>query len=139
MLSAITSALPSDASAIASAGFPQGESSIDAGGLDSAAFLSLHLLVLGGVLDEVLPAYDPVAKGSDEGPWVFVIPSSLRHHLASLSNSAVLGLAQEWSECQELEDDGVEAEEAAEILAGVSGVARMANSSCKELLLWLSL
>ena len=139
MLSAITSSLTSDAAAIASAGVPSGDSSVDTGGLDSAAFLSLHMLALGSELDELLPAYDPVALDSDHGPWVFVIPAQLRNHLASLSDSAVLDLAHEWAGCEELQDDGVAPEEAADILSDVSGVARMASSSGKELLLWLSL
>ncbi|MBY4597975.1 hypothetical protein K3217_20855 [bacterium BD-1] len=139
MFSAITSSLTSDAAAIASAGVPSGESSADTGGLDSSAFLSLHMRALGCDLDELLPAYDPVAQDSDHGPWVFVIPAQLRDHLASLSDTAVLELAHEWAGCEELQDDGVSPEEAAEILSGISGVARMASSSGKELLLWLSL
>ena len=138
MLSVVTSSLPSDAGVIASAGVPNGESSIDTGGLDSAAFLSLHMCAFDSELDELLPAYDPVAQSSDQGPWVFVIPTQLRDHLASLSDSAVLDLANEWAECEELQDDGVASEEAAEILVGVSEVARMASSSGKELMLWLS-
>jgi len=47
MLSAITSSVTSNAAAIASAGVPSGESSVDTGGLDSAAFLSLHMRALG--------------------------------------------------------------------------------------------
>ena len=138
MLSKITSGLPALANAIAAAGAPQGEGSVDTGGLDSAAFLSLHMCAIGGDLHDLLPAYDPIAKDSEEGPWVFAIPSRLRDHLALLSPAAIRDLALAWAECEELQEDEVGADEALEILVGISELARTTSSTGSELIMWLS-
>jgi len=120
---------------IASKGVAAGSLAVDTGGLDSAAFMSLHACALGIDWEPLLPLYDPVARASTNGPWVFAIPEELRSHLARLDDQSAGDLATLWADCEELQDDGVSREEAHEILLGVVDAARRGGS----LLLWLSL
>jgi hypothetical protein len=135
VISTLTLAPITQAQDIAANGVAAGSMSVDTGGLDSAAFMSLHAQALRIDWEPLLPLYDPVASASANGPWVFVIPEQLRSHLARLDEQSARDLATLWAECQELQDDGVSREEAHEILLGVVSAARHGG----PLLLWLSL
>jgi len=135
VLSTITAAAHIQAQDIAVSGVRPGTIAVDTGGLDSAAFMSLHAIALKINWEPLLPAYDPIASASPNGPWVFGIPEQLRSHLALLNEQSIQHLAALWAESQELKDDGVSGEEAYEILLEVTRVARDSDS----LLLWLSL
>lgn len=138
MISTMVSEPLKRAHALASENAPSHSSAVDAGGLDSAAFLSLHALALKCDWEPLLPAYDPVAKKSENGPWVFAIPADLQSHLASLDEAELESLASQWATCEELLDDGVSAKEALDVLKGISGLARKKPTN-HALLLWLSL
>ena len=135
MKSTLTSAPVTQAQAIAVQGVLPGPGTVDTGGLDSAAFMSLHARALGVDWEPLLPSYDPIASASTNGPWVFSIPEELRSHLARLDEKSTHDLATLWADCQELQDDGMSREEALEILLEVAQAARRSES----LLLWLSL
>jgi hypothetical protein len=139
VLSKIVVASTRQGAALAAGSFASDSvNSIDTGGLDSAAFMSLHMLALGNTLDELLPEYDPIAQGSDQGPWVFSLPIELQSHLSSLDSISVEQLAESWATSDELCDDEVETEKAVSILSEVANLARSAQSSGTGLLLWLS-
>jgi hypothetical protein len=139
MYSALLVAPLTDAPRVAASGFPDDTTALDVGGLDSAAFMSLHARALCIAWEPLLPAYDPVASASERGPWVFGIPEQLRDHLARLDEQGVRELAEHWSQCEELQDDGVSDTEAHEFLSGAAALARKAGASRESLLLWLSL
>ena len=139
MLSKIIVGSTKQGAALAAGSFARASmNSTDAGGLDSAAFMSLHMLALGNTLDELLPEYDPIAQGSNQGPWVFSIPNEFQLYLSSLDSIGVEKLAENWAKSDELCDDGVEEEVAVSILSEVANLARSAQSSGTGLLLWLS-
>ena len=135
MISTLTLAPVTQAQDVAVKGVPPGSMAVDIGGLDSAAFMSLHARALGIDWEPLLPSYDPIASASANGPWVFAIPEELRSHLARLDEQSTRDLAILWADCEELQDDGVSLDEAHEILLGVVEAARRGGS----LLLWLSL
>jgi hypothetical protein len=138
MISTLIVAPISSAQIIASSGVQKGADAANAGGLDSAAFLSLHSSALGVPWEPLLPAYDPVAQGSRNGPWVFAIPDVVRDHLSQLSERQSNVLAQSWAQCQELQDDEVSSDDAEEILSKTTQLAKIAKTRNVSLLLWLS-
>ena len=83
---------------------------------------------------------DFVRDAGENGPWVFAVRRELRDGLASLDPGRIRGIARQWGEDEELGATEPEEFEALEGLVGdLSGLARTATESGRDLYLWVSL
>jgi hypothetical protein len=86
VLSDLVVAPAGDAERIGRSQIPSKEfGGIDIKGIDSVKFGTLHSILTGRSFEELLPEYEPVVTVSDDGPWVFQIPSDLVTRLAGLA------------------------------------------------------
>ena len=90
---------------------------------------------------EDMGAIDAIARdGGDDGPWVFPLRRELRDALASLPEGRVRDIAQQWGEDEEI--GATDAEDFAalrDLVADLTGLARTAVETGRDLFLWASL
>jgi hypothetical protein len=140
VLSDLVVAPENDAERVANAEAPsQAFGGIDIKGIDSVKFGTLHSIVVGRPFEELLPDYEPVVTVSDEGPWVFRIPSGLVSRLAAISETERAGLAKRWARTEEFSLDGWADSDVSEALDAISTLARRAMASGQALFLWMCL
>ncbi len=112
---------------------------IDIKGIDTVKFTVLHSILTGRTFEELSPAYEPVAMESDDGPWVFRIPTDLVSRLAGLSVDEIHKLAKQWAGTEEFTFDRWAESEVDKILTSISELARKAIGTGQVLFLWMSL
>jgi hypothetical protein len=84
---------------------------------------------------------DAIARDNGEnGPWVFPVRSELRDALARLDDSRCSEIARRWGESEEIDATDPEDFAALEaLLRGLTGLARSAIETNRDLYLWASL
>jgi hypothetical protein len=112
---------------------------IDIKGIDTVKFVTLHSLLTGEKFETLLPLYEPVHAGSEEGPWVFQIPDGLVSLLASLSHTERTVIAERWAATEEFALDGWSSPSVASSLEAICTLAVSAEGSERSLFLWMSL
>lgn len=111
---------------------------IDIKGVDSTKFGTLHAIMSGRSLEDVLPLYDPISE-DEEGPWLFRIPRDLVAQLATLSGREQERVADAWAQTEEFSLDGWERTDVASTLEEICELARKAVDSRETLFLWMCL
>jgi hypothetical protein len=140
VLSDLVVAPARDAERIGRAQTPAAEfDGIDIKGIDSVKFGTLHSILSGRSFKELLPEYEPVVSVSDEGPWVFQIPSDLVTRLATLEGEDKRVAVSKWAATEEFALDRWPADEVAKAFDGIASLARKAQGSGRSLFLWMSL
>jgi hypothetical protein len=112
---------------------------VDLKGIDSVKFTTLHSILTGQSFDELLPSYRPIAIGSDEGPWVFKLPSDLVGRLAAMTQEERLPVAEKWAETEEFKLDRWKPADVQPTLDTICLQAESASSSHQSLFLWMGL
>lgn len=129
-----------DAQAVAEDLAPGRWPAIDADGVDQAKLALLWAIVTGlEACDQIMEAFTPLAELSDDGPWVFRVPSALVSALAEIDVGRAPGVAETWARTEELELEDRDPGEVRRLLDGLRGVARAATAAHKPLLMRVSL
>jgi len=112
---------------------------VDVSGIDSIKLVTLHSLLTGQTIDELMPLYDPVVEVTDEGPWVFCIPADMATALATLNEDRKHDVARQWSETEEFILDDWSEEDVTAALNSICHEAKKATNKGESLFLWISL
>lgn len=140
VLSDLVVAPAGDAERIGRALAPASEfDGVDIKGIDSVKFGKLHSILTGRSFEELLPEYEPVLMVSDQGPWVFRIPSDLVTRLAALAGEEKQIAVSKWAATEEFALDRWPANEVAKAFDGIASLAKKAEGVGHSLFLWMSL
>jgi hypothetical protein len=140
VLSDLVVARAEDAERIGRAVAPASEfGGIDIKGIDSVKFGTLHSILTGRSFEVLLAEYQPVVSVSDEGPWVFRIPSDLVTRLAAVSGEEERAAVSRWAATDEFVLDRWPVGEVAQAFDAIASLARKAESTGDALFLWMSL
>jgi hypothetical protein len=140
VLSDLVAAPATDADRIANSVNPAAEfGGIDIKGIDSVKFGTLHAILTGRSFEDLLPEYDPVVTVSDDGPWLFRLPTELVVRLASLAGGDERAVVSRWAATEEFALDGWSASDVARALDEIVALARKGLDAGHSLFLWMSL
>ena len=140
VLSDLVVAPPGDAERIGRARAPAAEfGGLDIKGIDSVKVGMLHSILTGRPFKQLLPEYNPVFAGSDEGPWVFRLPADLVTRLASLAGEDKQLVVRQWAATREFALDRWPAGAVARAFDGIAALAQQAEDAGHSLFLWISL
>jgi hypothetical protein len=129
-----------DAMSIANSQYPLGQfSGIDIKGVDSVKLTKLHSFLSGTTFKELLIQYDPVAEASEDGPWVFILPTDLVDRLASLDEAGIASIATKWGNTEEFRLDKWSQSAVSDVLNRIANLARQASAQHKCIFAWMSL
>jgi hypothetical protein len=103
-------------------------------GLTNVELESLAEIILGQIIELELRG-----EASENGPWVFVLPTKLTTTLAELLNKDLSSIAVQWTSTDELSRGGVSPKIAQQALSEVINLAVKAVAVKKELLLSVGL
>jgi len=96
-------------------------------GIDLEMRAQLYSLITGDYLDDCMSLEEPVKELSDEGPWIARLPSSLTQQLALLEDDQITELAENWSECGDVEATDLSLDELSEYLYVLANLCHNAN------------
>jgi hypothetical protein len=140
VLSDLVAAPATDADRIAHSVKPAAEfGGIEIRGIDTVKFGTLNAILSGRSFEALLPEYDPVVTVSDEGPWLFRLPTELVVRLASLAGGDERAVVSRWAATEEFALDGWSASDVARALDGIVVLARKCLDAGHSLFLWMSL
>ena len=140
VLSDLVAAPATDADRVATSVNPAAElGGIDIKGIDSVKFGTLHAILTGRSFEDLLPEYDPVVTVSEEGPWLFRLPTELVVRLASLAGGDERAVVSRWAATEEFALDGWSASDVARALDEIVALARKGLDAGHSLFLWMSL
>jgi hypothetical protein len=129
-----------DAAHIATSKYPLGEfTGIAIKGVNSVKLATLHSILSGMPFKDLLVHYAPVAEASEEGPWVFLLPTDLVGKLANLSEAEIVNIAAQWGNTKEFQLDKWSQTDVAAVLGNIANLARKASAQEKRVLAWMSL
>ena len=111
----------------------------DIKGIDTVKLALLHAQLTGEPLKPLLPAYEPLVSASDDGPWVFALPTPLVQHLATLGAPEQAGVGARWGAAEEFTLDRWRTPDVLGVLETLCASARQAEARGEALLLWMSL
>ena len=111
----------------------------DIKGIDTIKLARLHAQLTGDPLEALLPAYDPLVSVSDDGPWVFALPSRFVQQLATLGAPERAAAGARWAQAEEFTLDGWASSEVHGVLETLCAAARQAQGAGDALFLWMAL
>jgi hypothetical protein len=88
---------------------------------------------------EMVETFTMLHESSDEGPWVYMIPDQLVAELAGLDAERRTEVAKAWASKGDFKGAGWEGTAAKEFVDAISGLASVAQTTGKLLLLWMAL
>ena len=111
----------------------------DVKGFDLISLGNLYELLIGDA-SEQLSEFSLVYEKSNDGPWIYAVPSTLLERLSILTTSEIKKTAVKWARTDELGD----IEErlpgtVKEVLTEIVQLARRAKAVQKQMFLWQSL
>ena len=116
---------------------------IDAKGIDQIRMGTLYAILSGTEYDPAFLVDESsfVYSGSEDGPWVQVVPDDMVSRLAALSDQNVPNVAKTWGSTEEFEPaySSWSENDIRTFLVGMSGLARRALAENKALFMWTSL
>lgn len=140
VLSDLVAAPPTAGQAIARSRAPaQQFGGIDVKGIDIVKFATLEALLTDAAVADVLREYEPVASGSDDGPWVFQLPTALVERLPALTEPQLSNIAVAWASTDEFVLDRWDPRDVRAVLRDISTLARSARAQGHVLFLWMSM
>jgi len=98
---------------------------------------TLHSVLTGDLLDDAYALYEPSYLCEIEGAIVLRLASELADRLTRLDEDVLQAVCDELMATAEFEDAGWESEEIADMLNGLSDLARLAESQGQVLFAWL--
>ncbi|TDK31263.1 hypothetical protein E2F50_20175 [Rhizobium deserti] len=109
-------------------------------GLDWLVLADLAEALGQSALAQSIENLDPSSSADEtQGPWVYVLPTELRDHIASIASSDLSTVAEAWSDKGEANARGLTAKDAERLLLEIQPLAVAARDSGKPMLLWVSL
>jgi hypothetical protein len=111
-----------------------GYEKVSLNGLTNVELESLAEIIVGQTIELEL-----LAEASENGPWIFVLPTKLTTTLAELLNKDLSSIAVQWTSTEELTRGGVIPKIAQQALSEVINLAVKAVAVKKELLLSVGL
>ena len=111
---------------------------IDTRGIDIVPYSVLYcLLTKKDWQPEILDEFPLISEETAEGPRVASFPEKLKAILASLTDNELNEISLAWAETDEL--SGIESGAIKDLLDEIRTLAKKADSSNKDILLWMSL
>jgi hypothetical protein len=106
-------------------------------GVDTVKVDLLYAILTDRSVDDVLNSAELVREFSEDGPWVFRLPSELVASVAALASPRLDAVATKWAECEEFE--GWSLEEVRAVVYGLVAIAGRAQASRRPLFHWVCL
>jgi hypothetical protein len=109
-------------------------------GLDALVLSELATALGQSTLATAIEELDPYTSADEaNGPWLYVLPTELRDHLASLAADDLGPIARAWAQQEEATARGMTEDDAARLLSQIQSLAVTAQDGQKPMLLWISL
>lgn len=112
-------------------------SGVEARDLDIAKIVTLHSLLTGESVDDVIYAYEPVYGDSYGGPIVLRVPDEVMARLAGLDEEAAEAVGEELAYTVEFEMSNVPFEDVQSLLVELTELARIAESQGQVMFIWM--
>jgi hypothetical protein len=117
-------------------------SGLDAKGIDTIKLGTLYAHLTETEFDpQFIIGDDPLATGSDEGPWVMEVPPDLVQRLAALDARELAAVAAKWAKTEEFSPqyDNWPPEAVHEILVEFAKLCTKAVAARQSVLMWMCL
>ena len=129
-------ATSSDAEAIVASEYPLGSfKGVNVDGLDPLQIVALHSVLAGKELTELIGNYEPIAAGSESGPWLVKIPEDLIATLANVSPDNQASIGNQWAALEPLLGAGWSEQDAVGYLARLVHFSQVVSFEKTELFL----
>jgi hypothetical protein len=112
-------------------------SGIEMRDVDTAKIATLHSLLTGDLFDDAVARYEPVYVSASEGAAVLRLADEATKRLAELEEDVLDDVAAELAATEEFESEDWEGEAIAAMLAGLTELARLADSQGQSLFVWM--
>jgi len=86
--------------------------------------------------EDAINALEPVVFGSNDGPFVSLLPPRLLDAISSIDPSGLPDIARNWGSSEEFARDGIGARQAEDFLQSVVSLWQHARSERRSLFLW---
>jgi len=129
-------ATSSDVEDIVASDYPLGSyKGVNVDGLDPLQIAALHSVLVDKELSELLGNYEPVAVGSDSGPWLVRFPEELIAALGTISPDNQASVGSQWAATDPLQEAGWTEQDAVGFVARLVHFAQVVSFEEKELFL----
>ena len=126
----------SDAEAIVASDYPLGTyQGVNVDGLDPLQVAALHSVVTGKELTELVGDYEPIAAGSESGPWLVRFPEELIQALGKIAPDNQAAMGNQWAATDPLKNAGWTEQDAVGFVARLVHFAQVVSFENKELFL----
>lgn len=112
-------------------------SGIEMRGVDTAKIVALHALLTGDLLDDAWASYEPAYVSGAEGAIVLRLADELAEKLLALEEDAIADVGAELAATEAFETEGWDTEEITGMVDELANLARLADSQCQVLLVWM--
>lgn len=110
---------------------------IDINGVTPSKMTMLHMLLTGDTYQDASAMYYATYSASEQGPWIFPIPSVVIERLAEMEYELET-IAEELITTEEFEEENWTLEQAEVLLSDLSASARISVSEERTLFMWMS-
>ena len=125
-----------DAEAIVASDYPLGDyQGVNVDGLDPLQIAALHAVLLSRDITDVISNYEPIAAGSDSGPWLVKIPDEMIEALGKIAPDNQASVGNQWAASDPLREAGWSEQDAVGFLARLVHFAQVVSFEDKELFL----
>jgi len=125
-----------DAEAIVASEYPLASfKGVNVDGLDPLQIAALHSVLADKTLEELLGNYEPIAAGSDSGPWLVKIPEDLIATLANVSPDNQASIGNQWVTSDALQGAGWSEQDVSGYLAQLVHFSQVVSFDNTELFL----
>lgn len=125
-----------DAEDIVASDYPLGDfQGVNVDGLDPLQIAALHSVLLSREITEVIGNYEPIAVGSESGPWLVKFPEELIAALGKVSPDNQAAIGNQWAATDPLRSAGWTEQDAVGFVARLVHFAQVVSFENKELFL----
>jgi hypothetical protein len=125
-----------DAEAIVASDYPLGSyKGVNVDGLDPLQIAALHSVLVNKELTELLEYYEPIAAGSESGPWLVKFPDELIAALGKIAPDSQTDVGNQWAASDPLREAGWSEQDAVGFLARLVHFAQVVSFEDRELFL----
>ena len=125
-----------DAEDIVASDYPLGSyKGVNVDGLDPLQVAALHSVVTGKELSELIGDYEPIAAGSESGPWLVKFPEELIEALGKIAPDNQAAIGNHWAAIDPLKNAGWTEQDAVGFVARLVHFAQVVSFENNELFL----
>jgi hypothetical protein len=136
-------ASPKDAKRVGKSSCPSKDfKGLDAKGIDTVKLGTLYAILTGAEFDPSFMSEDALRfAASEEGPWVFEVPSDLVKLLAELNDKELKSVAAKWAKTEEFspKHDNWPAAAVKQMLTDFVALSKQAVAERRAVLMWMCL